>query len=50
MEMSQGNGLLANLNKKYHFFLIYKIREQEGRTSHVWRDWYQREGKGVGKG
>jgi hypothetical protein len=36
MEMFQGNSLCSYLSKqKYHFFLFYKIREQEGRTDPV---------------
>jgi hypothetical protein len=41
MEISKGNSLYSYLKKhKCHFF-FYKIREQEGRTNSVWKDWYQ---------
>jgi hypothetical protein len=55
MEMSQGNFLCSYLKhtKISFFFLLYKIREQEGRISLAWGEghWYQWEevGKGCGR-
>jgi hypothetical protein len=53
MEMSQETLYVSILNKqKSHFFFIYKIREQEGRTGPVWgfgtSDGGRRWEKGIG--
>jgi hypothetical protein len=36
-----GNSLCSYLKQNCHFFFIYKIGEQEGRTDTAWVDWYQ---------
>jgi hypothetical protein len=41
MEVPQVNSLCSYLKQNCHFFFIYKIGEQEGRTDTAWVDWYQ---------
>jgi hypothetical protein len=50
MEMPQRYSLGSYLKQiKMSSFFFYKIKEQEGRTSPTWEDWYQWEGGGDGE-